>query len=1156
MLIKQPVTPSYDYPISQNKPENTLPVTTPPVVTEKPKADNAKETKEKYQKFVSEIAKYSVNMNDFDFEHMLKNVFDIGGKLGLKPDDIFKNKEYIKKFLPKVGEFIDKAQTQYNNIQTNSKASGETQVAFTDGKLVFKTGQEETTVDADGNVTPLQQEKKDKTQTELDLKGMNAGIQTEAKDGSKFSTKVDIDDKTFGYNFSGENGAGQSTVIDLKKGGFTTNISPDGKNNFGISSEANGHTSVKFEQKGAGSVTLAGGGNKGTTVAVKADKLGGVQVNAGKHQQTVVSTNVKTKKGEFGTTVRTGNDQGTQVNLNGGKYGSMDFGVNSNGVKVGLNVNGTGGAFNLSRSNNAVNQTVKDDKITTTITDNNKWDGKVTYKDEKLGTIGLNMSKQKADSRSFITSTPDNENDIKCKQEDLNSLSEEKKKIIETPKSKRTDEQNKRLEAVNNEIKKLDIEIENYGKSIESKTEDLMYVPDEDNKSDKFAGHETAKQIPKGDVYKISQERKLTFGGEFGAAHDVAKVDNTTSKKVSVDLSVEGLGNNKVKINVSRDVEFLNKTNVNIGSGIGTFEGEFGNDKSASYELELDLNTKEGQDLYDKIMSSSSNFRDKLPIPQESSGVRIISSKTEDTKTKDENKTLNIPSVVKFSTTREHEINKTISSDDYEMKGDFTKTSQKDGEKIPVLGNVFADEKKVTNGNYSITPSKQEQIKNLEAKKQSIESNNSISPEQKETELEVINDKIDSLQEDIQKNNDSISEFQQKKQDLIKTQALSPDEKTSQINDINKQIEQKKEDFKNNKPIVQEKVKSLEAEKEKINAKKDLDPLEKNSQLAAIDKQINSLKTGLDDIDKSISSLESKKIELRLNPEETKNEISKIDAKINELQNDSKTSFKITINDSRVHNREARKYNDFVNNVTNQDNHSALKTRQYNDKSTIGINLELFADPNDIQKITTSSRAEFIKAAKETPKINRNGDGVKRFEIRLEKAEERANKTADEKGLKKPSPERDALIQAEKMDVVMDFVERNGKDGVAFLQKLTGGKIEVKTSDITVEGLKAENIIADDKIKENNKKSAEIGSDNKVDRKEAKEVRHMKKEALDKKEDMENKLRKIDNNPILTNAQKAELKANINIKLEKLNEMIGKLNALEYMREETVSSKG
>lgn len=1132
--------------------------------TDKPvqsnKSDKSKETKEKYEKFVKEISKFSVNMNDFDFDHMLKNVFDIGGKLGLKPEDILGQKEIVKKFLPKVGELLEKADNEYQGLQKRSKEDGDTQVSFKDGVISFKTGQQETQLDSQGNIVPVQNAPKNKTQTELDLKNMSAGIKTENTEGDKFSAKVDVNDQTFGFSNTDKSGAGQSTTIDIKNQGFSTDFSVDGKNTIGISSRENGPTEFRIKQKGAGGITISGGApNEVTNVALESEKLGGIQLttrgNAKETGQTVVRANVKTNEGQFGATVRTGREN-HQVELNAGKYGNASFGINSSGAKIGFNVNGTGGAFNISRSNDGVAQkTDKEGRITTTITDDNKWDGKVTYKNDKFGTVGLNMSKHKADSRSFVTTKPDPNNDITCKQEELTKLEEKKKEIINTPKSKRTEEQSKELEKLDVEIQTLETEIKDYGKSIEAKTDELMFVPDQDDNSGKPAGHEIAKQISKGDVYNVNQERTLTFGSEVGITGGAGKIDHKISKKVDIDLSVEGLGDNKVKLNVSRKVEIDNKVNANVASGIGTYEAEFENDKSSSYEVVIDLNTEEGKTLYDQIMSSSSNFKDKLPVPQESSGVHIVKSETEDVKTKDATKDLKVPSVAKFSLTKEHEINKTISQDGYEMTGDFTKTGIQDGDKVPLLGNIYSDEKIVTNGNYTITPPKQDQIKALESKKIEIQNNTMIPQSQKDLEIEAIDDKIELLNEGIETNNKSISELESKKTQLTEKQNLPQSQKDSRINDINKEIEDKKTKLKTDLPTIEEKKKEILASKKQINDDKSLSQPDKDLKLAELDKQIKSLDKEVTDLNESISNLEQEKIELRYTPEETKSEIDKLDVKIKELNSDSKTSFKITIDDSKVHTGEARRYNRLVNNLTDQDNQSDVKTRKYNDKSSISINVELFADQEDIEQIVNSSKQDFLKAAHDTRGINKNGDGVRKLERQIDRAEEKANKDADEKGLKNPSSEREALIQSARMDVIMKFVERNGKDGVAFLQTLTGGSIEVKTSEVTIEGLKANNIISDDKVKGVEQKSNEIGSDNQVTRKESKDVRHMKKEALDKKKELEDKRIKIDNNPMLNPAQKAELKANIDIKLEKITSMIEKLEELEKMRTQTLANK-
>lgn len=1153
--------PNIVSPEIQSNTNNTNNVSSKEKPTNSKKIDKEKAIAE-YKKAVESIAIVKINgVNNTD--NILNSLFLTGKNLGLNPEDILGQKDIVKKFLPKVGALLEVAESEYKSIQSNASKEGETQFSFTDGVITFKTGQPETKLGPDGKPIPVTTSSQDKNKTEYkaNLKDASVGVTTENPNGDKFSTKVSVFDQSLMVSNSDKNGAGQTTSIDLNDQKISTQIS-DGKNTFGITTQGNGTTTLNVSQKGKGGATFSTNEKTGvTTVAVNSEKLGGVQVTTpGKNGgQTVISTNIKYKDEDnktqtIGATVRTGDNQGTQVNVKGGKYGELELGINSNGVKAGFYVDGKGGSFNISRSNDAVTQTVdKKGNITTSITDDNKWDAKAVYKDKKYGTIGLNMSKHKADSRVFISANP--QVDVVCKKEEIKNLEEEKKKILDTKKSERTGLQEKRLEEINKQIETLETEIQDYGKSIETKTNELMFVPDEDDKSGKPAGHEVAKTIGKGDVYQMNQERTLTFGGEIGAPSNVVKSDTKTSKKVDIDLSVEGLGDNKVKINVSRNVEIDNKTNINAVSGIGTFEGEFGNDASVSYEVVIDLNTQEGKELYDKIMSSTSNFKDKLPIPQESSGVHIVKSETEDVKTKDATNQLKVPSAVTFSVNKESEITKTISQNDYEMTGDFNRTSIQDGEKVPLLGHVFSDEKIITNGNYSITPPKQDQIKALEEKKKQIQDNPNIPQSQKDIEIESIDDKIDDLNEQINSIDDQICAFEDKKTQLTEKQNLPQSEKDSRIMAINKELEERKAKLKTDEPEIAKKKKELEEQKKQINEDKKLTQDEKDTKVAGIDKQITSLNNELTGYKTAISELEQEKVELRYSPDETREQISKLDVKIKELKSDDKTSFKINITDSKVHTGEARRYNRLINNVTDQDNQSSVKTREYNDKSAISINVELFADQDDIYQILNSSKQDFINAAIETPGVNRFGDGVRRLEVKLDKAEEKANKDADEKGLKNPSPEREALIQSARMDVIMNFVARNGKDGVAFLQKLTGGTIEVKTSEVTVDGLKADNIISDDRISDITKKSDEIKSDSKVTRKEAKDIRHMKKEANSKKEDLENKLDKIKNNPMLTESQKAELTANIEEKIIKVKNMIDKLEEVEKMREKALTNK-
>lgn len=1114
-----------------------------------PNKENPQELKKKYEKFVKEIAKYSVNMNNFDFEHMLKNVFDIGGKLALKPEDILANKEVIKKFLPKVGEFLEKADKQYNDLQKSAKTDGETQLSFTNGKIIFKTGQNETQLDSNGNIVPVTNEAKVKTETELDLAGLAAGIKAIDKEGNNFGAKADIDDKRLNFNIRDKNGAGQTTTIDLKTEGFNTNFSPDGKNHIGLATQGNGYSSMGVKHNGVGSVNIAGGAKKGTIVSVNSDKLGGAQVSGGKNQQTVVRTNLKTKEGEFGTSLRTGNNQGTQVGVQTGKFGGANFGINSNGIKVGANLNGTGATFGVSRSNNAVNQSIdKEGKVTTSITDDNKWDTLVTYKDQKFGTIGLNFSKRKADTHTLISNNSND--DIKCKQEKIKSLEEENKKLSDIPKSKRNNEQKDRMESIKNEIEVLEIDIVSQGENIEAKTKDLMFVGDENDNEEKKSGHEIAKTISKGDIYKLNQERKLTYGAEAGIAGNNAKASNTISKNIDIDLSIEGLGDNKVKISASRKTEIDNKSNVNVASGVATYEAEFENDKSVSYEVVIDLNTQEGKKLYDEIMISSSGFKDKLPLPKESQGISILNLETEDLKTKQSEKELKVSNVVDMGIKKEHQISKTINLDNYEMTGDFTKTSTIDGDKIDVIGQVFSDEKVTANGSYTISKEKKEQLKDLENKKHEIKTNALIPESEKDSQIKSVDNKIEHIKDLIDENNKSIEDLETKKEDLISKQNLSSADKELKISKLTSEIEEKTKNLRNETDKINKEKEKINNDKKSISINNDIPKADKDLKIMEADNNLKSLNAKLNSLSNDISALESERLELSYTPQETKSQINKLNAQIKELSMEyDKTTFKVTIEDSKVRRGEIKAYTETLNALTDSHKTTELQPKEYNDKSAISIIVELFADKKDVDKIINSTKEQFLDAAYKTPGISRNGDGVRLLERKINKSEEEAIKDADQKGLKNPSPERDALIRSSMLDAVMKFVERNGKSGIAMLQTLTNGGLEVKKAQVEISGFKANNIISEDRINQINNRNKEVNTDNKLDKKELKDIKKMLKEALEKQEELKDRFIKINNNPLLEPSQKLDLRKNLELKLLKVQELISKLESTKKIIE-------
>ena len=1178
---------------------------------------NLKLDNTKYQKFASEISKQKLDLNDFDGSNLLKNVFIIAEANGLKAEDILGLRKDISKIFPKLSQSLEKANASYEELNKNVKPEDKTQLSFSDGNLVFKTGQDTKILDANGELIADPNNKaQNKTESTVNIKEAKVSSQFTSTDGSSTGGYVDVDDLGFGINNSGKDFS-QALDVNLKKGSVSQNVTM-GNTSTNFYSDKTGYTKAGITQKGVGSVNISGGANKGTTVAVQSEKLGGIQVSGGENQQTVVDVKTKIKGEDYGAGIRTGNNQGIQVKADLGKSGSFDVKVNSNSVKVGGTLNGTGGSIDVSRANNVVTQSVKNGVFTTQIKDDNQTSLTASYKGSSSIKIGISAKKGHLDSRSHSTSIVDpkftkidklntelsslemekkkisdqttaqnikpeektqleeldkkigakkeelkTERETIYPEEKLSRLTEERKKILDIVAVDRTPEQKEKLKSLDKEtsatrelIKQEKDNLKPSGNNVQDMTENLMFVQNDKKDVGKKEGWEYAISIPKGDNYNIQKSRELSYGADVSVSKNLAKVSNKGSIDVDINLSIEGLGDSKVKVSVSRNVQKEQDLELESQSNILSAERLIKKQKSQNYEVVIDLKTEEGKKLYSEIMESSSKFCEELPVPEENTGVKIISNKDESAREKEGDKTLKIDGVSQFGISKETESKVKIENNygqiSYDMEGSTTRTTSQSSKKLPVLGKVFSDETKIASGDYSITPSKERQIEILENTKEEIKKDPDLTTEKKSEKLKEIESKISFLEKEIESTQTTVSNLKSKKEELVSFVNSSPQDKDKKINELDKQIS----DLESvNKPLLEPKEKEISD----INSK--IDELDKNINISKSDKDkqigdLNSRKTKLNDeiskITKPAQDIKISKDELvkydKLLPNEKEKYIASFDAKITEAESTNKTSFKIKIDDSRTTRYEVQRYNRLQNSLTS-DTDENIKGKKYNDKSAVSMEIELVADEKDIETILNTSKKDFIKAAIETKDISRSGNGIRRLEHKFEKAEENANKEADAKKYPNPSEERNQLIKASKMDVIMKFVERNGKDGIAVLQKICKGNIQVKSSSVEVSGYKAENIYSNDKIQKNDKKTDKVMEDGEVTGKEARSSRKMRRDTVNNREEAQNKLSKIDKNPLLNTAQKATLKADIQSKIKDLDKLIEKLDNIISIRD-------
>ncbi|MFN8673346.1 MAG: hypothetical protein U0457_14840 [Candidatus Sericytochromatia bacterium] len=1197
----------------------------------------------KYQKFIGDIKKQKVELNGLSKEDLLKNIFTIAEANGIKAEDLLKQRGNIIKIFPKTADDLENLNTNYENLNKNAKPEDKTQISFKDGELVFKTGQDKKILNANGelvadpNNTPT-----DKTVSSINLKEAKVSTQYTSKDGFGSGGYADIDDMSFGGNIS-DTDFGSKFDVNMRKGSVYQEVRVD-KTTAKVYSDKTGYSELSLAQDKVGSLSYSGGGNKATTLSAQSDKLGGVQFQKGKYQQTVIGATAKIDGQTYGANVRTGNAQGTQVSANLGKAGSFDVKVSSKGVKFGGTVNGSGGSIDISRSNDVVSQTVKNGVFTTEIKDDNQTELTARHKVFNAMTIGISAKKGKSDSRSFSTSnvdpkfatidklntelaalemekkkitdqstpktiTPEDktkletlDKQIEAKkqelktekekvypEEKLSSLIEAKKKILETPKIDRTPEQISKLAELDKQIKETEDLIKTeketlkpVGNNVQEMTENIMSIPD--GKKSKKAGWEYAATIPQGDKYTIQRSRTLSFGGEVsltekfpdflkkekrdGVIKDykkdpskwaenpksMVKVSDKHTTDVDVNLSVEGLGDSKVKVSVSRKLdnenEFEFESQDNILSGEQTIKKQ----KSQSYELEIDLKTPEGQKLYQEIMDSASKFCEELPIPQEGNGVKIISNKDETSRDKEGEKGLEIPGVTKVSISKETDSKTVVQTNygetSYEMEGSGSREISQSSKKLPVIGKLFSDETKIAQGNYTITPSKEKQIETLESIKDKIKSDQTLKQEEKTTKIKEIESKIAVLEKELADEKDKVSQIKVKKDELTSFSALSDNDKKSKLATFDQEIATLEA---KNKPLIDDKTKQitdLSAQIEELG--KDVTGSNK-TKIEELTAKKSKLEEEITTLNKPIADLRAKKDELvkfdKMPQTEKEKFLASLDAQVTDLESSKKATFKISLKDEKTTRGEVKRMDRLKDAVTNED-YEKVKGKKFNDRSAVSMDIELVADEATIDKIIKTDKETFIKAAADLKNIPRFGNGIRRLEHRFKKAEEEATKEADVKKYPNPSEERTQLIKAAQLDVMMKFVARNGKDGIAVFQKVTGGDLQIKSTNVNFEGYKAENLYAGSKLDNNTEKATKILSDDEVTGKEARSARKMRREVSRRLDDAETKLKKIEANPMLTTDQKEKLKTDLTEKVKKLEGLKTKLDEIVKKRDE------
>lgn len=211
-----------------------------------------------------------------------------------------------------------------------------------------------------------------------------------------------------------------------------------------------------------------------------------------------------------------------------------------------------------------------------------------------------------------------------------------------------------------------------------------------------------ASALAPGEKLGLRRERDIGWTIEAGLRTDATASYGHTGK-AKLDLSVEGLGESKVRVTVSRSFE-LDQAIKAQAAGIATLDRLGERDNTRSYTLELDLATPAGKAAYTSLLEPVNRLGRPLPEFSAADGVCLDAEIHKQRQASTGKRGLDIGGQVRFSANRRQDF--TQSFDELAQSsayiGQASHLSEQDSKPLPVIGKLFGHEEKLTGGNYEL----------------------------------------------------------------------------------------------------------------------------------------------------------------------------------------------------------------------------------------------------------------------------------------------------------------------------------------------------------------------------------------------------------------------------------------------------------------------
>ncbi|HEY9839541.1 MAG TPA: hypothetical protein V6D23_03725, partial [Candidatus Obscuribacterales bacterium] len=212
-----------------------------------------------------------------------------------------------------------------------------------------------------------------------------------------------------------------------------------------------------------------------------------------------------------------------------------------------------------------------------------------------------------------------------------------------------------------------------------------------------------AAALAPGETLGLQRERELGWEVESGVQTTATGSFGRTGK-ARVDLQLEGMGDAKVRIRISRQFE-RDLRLKGQAAGMADIERLGQKDDSRAYTLELDLKTPAGKAAYAALLGPINQLGRPLPELEAAPGVSLSDESETLRYARDLKRGINLGGqvTVRNEGRRDFVRHFDISAGTAEYTGKAGRNKQHDSKPLPLLGKLFGQESKITGANYELS---------------------------------------------------------------------------------------------------------------------------------------------------------------------------------------------------------------------------------------------------------------------------------------------------------------------------------------------------------------------------------------------------------------------------------------------------------------------